>query len=951
MDSERWQRVAQLYDLALECEPRERAAFLASQTAGDDELRREVESLLRQESESLLIDEPMLETAAQVLDEFDLNSGSQLGPYRIDACIGSGGMGQVYRATDTRLNRTVAIKVLPHAVARDAQLRVRFDREAHAIASLSHPHICTLYDIAQHEGIDFLVMEYLEGDTLASRLDRASLALDTALSLAVDIADALAAAHARGIVHRDVKPANIILTSGGAKLFDFGLAKDAAPVVAHREPGDPAAPPALTRQGAIVGTLQYMAPEQLEGREPDIRTDIFAFGAVLYEMLTGDKAFEGKSQASVIAAIMHAEAPSVSARRPLTPQALDRLVTTCLAKDPDDRWQGARDVARELEWIRRNPGAPPVVVPNRREWLAWSAAVLVLAVAAIGILHVRESPPRPLPVRFAVSAPAGAVLRPPYSPQISPDGTLLVFMTVHDSKQVLAVRRLDAIDAHVLAATEGGTFPFWSPDSRAIAFFAGGQLKKVSASGGAVQTIAGADAALGGAWNRDGVILFTNGARGVVYRVSAGDGQPTPLISLHSGEKLQGRPQFLPDGGRFLYFVGPDNVYVGSLDGSPPIRVPVHARIALYSSPGYLLFPQDRTLVAQRFNSSLSGAIGGPVVLAENVVTGPPIGSAALPGGSPFSVSENGVLAYATPPRRSVDVASFERSGRPLGMIGPFPFDAAAGSIELSPDGTQLAMQTGRGPDPDAEIWLFNLADRRSTQLTFSRGADRRPVWSPDGRRVAFVSRRPDAPGLYQKAADGQEPEELLLRSPSHEWDHYWPTDWSAKGIVYEVGRDASNVEVWLLPVDGDRKPYPLVREAGNHHGARVSRDGKWLAYQTSVKTEPPDVMVQSLTNGAKMRVSTGGGSLPRWRADGRELFYLARDGRLVAVAIESDHRNRLHLGAMQSLFQTRLTLLPTGGPSINVSPDGRRFFIASADSDEAPAIVVLSNWLSALPR
>jgi eukaryotic-like serine/threonine-protein kinase len=953
MDADRWQRVAELYDLVLEREPSERGAFLDAQASGDKDLRREVQSLLAQDSEKLLIDEPMLETAAEVLDEFDFKPGSQLGPYRIDSIIGAGGMGHVYRATDTRLNRTVALKVLPQAVARDAQFRARFAREAHAIAALNHPHVCTLYDIGQDEHVDFLVMEYLEGDTLATRLGKGSLPLDTALSLAVDVAEALAAAHRGGIVHRDVKPGNIVLTNGGAKLVDFGLVKPTVSVLPPGGAEGATTPPSLTTQGALLGTIQYMAPEQLEGREPDARTDIFAFGAVLYEMLTGKKAFEGKSQASLIGAIMYAERSEISASRPLTPPALDRLVKTCLAKEPDDRWQTAHDLARELRWIRHHPAVPTVLTPRNREWIAWLAAIgLGVAATITGVIHFGESPPRPLPVRFAVSAPPDALLRAPFSPQISPDGTLLVFMSVRDGEQVLVLRRLDALDSRVLSGTEDGAFPFWSPDSRAIAFFANGQLKKVRVSGGSVQTICKTGTALGGTWNREDVILFASSTDGVLYRVSASGGQSTPLISLEAGKKLQGRPQFLPDGRRFLYFVDPDGVYLGSLDGGPPTRVPVNTHVALYSPPGYLLFPQGRTLVARRFSSDLSEPLGDAVPLADDVVTGPPVGSAALRGGSAFSVSENGVLAYAIQGSPSVDVASFERSGRPLGTIGPFPFDAAVNGIELSPDGTQFATQSPPGPDPNSEIWLFNLLDRRSTQLTFTPGADRHPVWSPDGRRLVFASRRVDAPGLYQKPAGGQQAEELLLRSPSHEWDQHWPTDWSSRGIVYESGRDVAHVELWMLPVDGDRKPYPLVREAGNHHGAKVSPDGKWLAYQTTFQSGLPEIVIQSLTTAdVKIRVSTEGGTSPRWRSDGSELFYLARDGRLMAVTLERDDRTELRLGATQPLFQTGLRLLPGVVPAINVSPDGQRFFTPSADRATAPSIVVLANWVSTLRR
>jgi Tol biopolymer transport system component len=946
MDAERWQRVAHLYESVLGRQPGDRAAFLAEQSAGDEDLRCEVESLLAHDRLPVLIDQPMLETAAAVLDEqSDLKPGAALGPYRIDDLLGAGGMGQVYRAIDTRLNRTVAIKVLPRALAGDPQFRARFDREAHAIATLTHPHICTLYDIGQHEGVDFLVMEYLEGETLAARLEKGRLSVEQALSLGVQIADALAAAHGQGIVHRDLKPGNIILTKSGAKLLDFGLAKPAASAVAHLPPV-PTMSPGLTAQGTILGTLQYMAPEQLEGKEADPRTDIFAFGAVLYQMLTGKNAFEGKSHASVVGAIMHEEPPAIAASQPLTPPAVDRLVKTCLAKEPDGRWQSARDVWRELQWIVRDP-ASGAVVRRKRERLAWSLApLLIIGAAMFVVVRLRDSPVNPAVVRFTVNAPADTSLpsRGPFSPQISPDGKRLVFMAVREGGPLLALRSLDALETHVLPGTEGARFPFWSPDSHVVAFFVGAQLKKIDVSGGPVRTICEAAYGLGGTWNRDDVIVFTRSDTEDLYRVPAAGGQPTPLALTKSG-KFQSRPQFLPDHRRFLYFVEPDAVYLASLDGNAPTRLPVKARIALYAPPGYLLFSEEGTLVAQRFDSELTTPLGDPMPLAENVVTGPPPGSAATPGGAPFSVSENGVLAYATRPAIGVRVASFDRTGRTLDTVEPLPAQPVGG-LELSPDAAQIAMQSPPGPSPDSEIWLFDLARRRPTQLTFSAGADRRPIWSPDGRRLVFASRRREAPGLYQKLVRGQQPEELLLRSQSHERDEYWPSDWSPKGIVYESGSDPEDVELWMLPLDGARKPYPLVSESGNHHGARVSPDGRWLAYQTMFPTGSPDVVVQSLTTpGAKWRISTGGASSPRWRGDGKELFYLANDGRLIAVPIEGDSVSGLRLGTAQTLFQTAVTELSGGGSSLNVSPDGQRFLISAADSRRTASIVVVSNW------
>jgi serine/threonine protein kinase/Tol biopolymer transport system component len=959
MDSDRWQRIAQLYEQVLERDPDERAAFLAAESAEDADLRREVQSLLAQDHERLLLDEPMLETAADVLNQFDLEPGSQVGPYRIDAIVGAGGMGQVYRATDTRLDRTVAIKVLPQALARDPQFRARFDREAHSIAALSHPHICTLYDVGQHEGLDFLVMEYLEGDTLARRLEKGPLPVDTALSLAVDIADALAAAHSRGIVHRDLKPGNIVLTSGGAKLVDFGVARPAAPVVAHGKEGVPVATPSLTTQGAIVGTLQYMAPEQLEGREPDARTDVFAFGAVLYEILTGRKAFEGESQASLIGAIMQAEPSLLTTAQPLTPPSLERIVRRCLAKDPEDRWQSARDLWHDLRWVRNEPATLSVFRSKKFRRLAFAMATVVsIGLVAVGVRQITNPEPIAQVARFTVAPPEGTSLpaAPPFTPMISPDGRRLVFRVIRGEESLLAVRSIDALESHILAGTEGAAFPFWSPDSRIIAFFAAGKLKKIAAPGGPVQVICDVRAGLGGTWNSEGTIVFLSSGTDGLFKVSAAGGEPTPLASSTHPEGLHHRPIFLPDGRRFLYFVVPDAVYLGSIDGEPPVRIPARTDAAAYASPGYLVQRQGPSLVAQRFNSDLSKPLGDLLPIAEDVVPRYPGG---LRGSASFSVSDNGVLAYATPPAQTTfDLGWFDREGHALGTVGPFPFETFGG-VELSPDGTRLAMQSPRGADTRSEIWLFDLVENRATQLTFADGSDRSPIWSPDGKQLAFASMRSGAPGMYQKLAGGGQPEHRLLASEIMWRDEHWPTDWSEKGIVFVSGSDPESDDIWMLPLEGDRKPYALVGEPGNQRHAKLSPDGKWLAYVTEVTAGLPEVIVASvMTPGAKWRISTGGGAFPRWRPDGRELFYLASGGALMALPVEADRDGALRVGAARSLFQTGIQALGglggIGALFFNVSSNGQRFLVMTPNKAErvtTPAIVVVTNWTNVLKQ
>jgi eukaryotic-like serine/threonine-protein kinase len=952
MDPDRWRRVAHLYEAVLERQPAERTAFLSETTGDDDDLRREVESLLEHDSIPVLIDEPMPATASALLygAGSELNPGAVLGPYRIDRLIGSGGMGHVYRATDIRLNRTVAVKILPRELGDNAQFRARFEREAHAIAALNHPHICTLHDTGHHDGIDFLVMEYLEGETLAARIENGPMALDQALTVAIEIADALAAAHGVGLVHRDLKPDNIILTKVGIKLLDFGLAKPAVPALLHDAVATPTrTPPSLTVQGTILGTLQYMAPEQLEGKPADARTDIFAYGAVVYEMLTGKKAFESKSQAGLIGAIIHAEPPALAAEQPLTPPALDRTIRTCLAKDPDDRWQSARDVWRQLQWVRQERAA--TVSQKKFAGTGWVvAALLGLALVSAGVRLITGPQPNAQVVRFTVTAPPGTSLPPattPYSPSVSPDGRALVFRIVRKDGSHLAIRSLDALEAQILPGTEGARWPFWSPDSRVVAFFADdGKLKKTNVSGGPAQTICDAPEGLGGDWNRDGVIVFLRSETDGLFRVPAAGGLPKLVVSPQQGESFRSRPQFLPDGQRFLYGVSPDRVYVGSLTGTAPREVVKGTPMALYALPGYLLFYQGDTLVAQRFNADLDTPLGDPVPIGEGTA-GPLFGG----GGLAYSVSTTGVLAYKTDPFDNLidSIVWLDRTGRVAEPIGPFPFATFSG-VTLSRDGRQLAMQTSRGASPKADIWLFDLIRGQLTQFTFTNGPDRAPVWSPDSQRVVFASRRREAPGMYLKGAGGERPEELLLRSDTPNWDEHWPTDWCSKGIVFLRGQ-RGNTDVWILPVDGDRTAYPVVRDPGVENEAKVSPDERWLAYaQRETTGSRLEVFVRSLApTGAKWRISTTGGRSPRWGADGKELFYVADDGNLMVVPID----------ATATTFKTGVqkTLLQTGSGAgeprfFNVSPDGRRFLVRGAgDQRSTASIVVVTDWPALLNR
>ena len=719
-----------------------------------------------------------------------LTSGTRLGRYEIVSPLGAGGMGEVYRARDTRLDRTVAIKVLPPHLSTSPELRQRFEREAKAISALNHPHICSLHDVGHQEGVDYLVMEYLEGETLAERLKKGAPPLEQVLRCGIEIAGALDKAHRQGVIHRDLKPGNVMLTKAGAKLLDFGLAKLKG---AESKPSAselsvlPTAEKPITEEGTILGTYPYMAPEQLEGKEADARTDIFAFGAVLYEMATGKRAFTGRSKASLIAAILEHEPVPISTLQPMVPAALDRLVRTCLAKDPDERWQTAHDVLLELKGIGEagaQPGMATALRPRPRERLAWSLAtfaVLIAAIATTVALSLRErGSPRVL--RFSVLLPkeVGSVLES----AISPDGRRLAFTARHpDGKRLLWIRPIDSLAAQPLAGTEGAMLPFWSPDSRLLGFFAEDKLKKIEASGGSVQTVCEAVLGRGGTWSREGTIVFGGRSAGgdeVLHRVSEAGGAATALTQLDRAhhESIHLFPSFLPDGDHFVYFVDSDRledhaVKMGSLRSGKTTRLLDVISNAAYAPPGYLLYSREGTLLAQRLDTRSMQLVGEAF----------PLGAAVAVGGGvrrDFSVSAEGTLAYTigTPERRLIWV---DRSGRPVGTAGEPGYYV---HVELSPDDARAALERLDSPGGISDVWVFDFSRGTSSRFTFDPGFDFNPVWSPDGGRIAFASNRAGAYHLYQRASAGG-PEERLLESSAV----LYATQWSPDGrfIVYEA--------------------------------------------------------------------------------------------------------------------------------------------------------------------
>ncbi len=934
-----------------------------------------------------------------------LSAGTRLGPYEITAQIGVGGMGEVYKARDTRLDRTVAIKILPEALAADPQFRERFDREARAISRLDHPHICALYDVGEQSGTAYLVMQYLEGETLANRLAKGAMPLDQAIKTAIEVASALDKAHRAGIVHRDLKPGNIMLTKTGAKLLDFGLAKTGPAQAGHYVQMDavvrsvrlqadleatnvPTVPPPLTVQGTILGTYQYLAPEQLEGQDADARSDIFSFGAVIYEMLTRKKAFEGKSQASLISAVMSSEPAPISALQPLAPPAMDRLVHTCLAKDPDDRWQSAGDLLRELKWAAAaapelRSAAPVAARRTLRERVAWSvAAVGILAALGAGVVAYRQRAPADAPTyRTTILPPDEATFSSAGTPApadrfaLSPDGRRLAFVARGaDTRIQIWVRPLDALTAQPLAGTDGASFPFWSPDSRFIAFYAQGKLKKVDAAGGPPVALTDALPAGGGSgggtWNRDDVILFSPRGVAGLYRVSASGGASSPVTMLDaaSGERGHLYPVFLPDGRHFLYVsrgtatspttVG--GVYVGALDSTERKQILTGGANTTYAR-GALLFLRDATLMAQRFDVERLELAGNPVPLAEGVDIGGLTGAFGA-----FAASETGLLAYQT---RGGDVRSqlswFDRSGKLLDTVGD-PADQMF--LELSPSGTRLAVSVLDPATNARDIWIHDLArDNLRTRFTFDPSDELDAIWSPDGSRLIFNSARKGTQDLYLKASTGAGAEDTILADSTN---NKYPRSWSPDGrfLLYYIGNANSPTgnDLWVLPLSGDRKPIPVLQAPFNQANGRISADGRWIAYQSN-ESGRLEVYVMPLAGatagaaraadsaGGKWQVSSTGGTDPRWRRDGRELFYLSADNTLMAATVNSQG-SAFEVDAVRPLFEVRPRLasyLGYGvGSNYDVSPDGQRFLVNAAVAGQTTApITLVVNWMAALNR
>jgi serine/threonine protein kinase len=884
-----------------------------------------------------------------------LTAGSRIGPYEIQSALGAGGMGEVYRARDTRLDRMVAIKVLSPCITTDPSFLERFDREARAISQLNHPHICTLHDVGQQDGAPYLVLEYLEGETLAARLAKGPLPIQQAVTIGIQICDALDKAHRQGIVHRDLKPGNVMLVgrSGSdphAKLLDFGLAKSGNPGLAATGGTPGAALTAtspLTAHGTLLGTLQYMAPEQIEGRAADARSDIFALGAVLHEMVSGQRTFDGKSPASVIAAIMERDPPALSTLQTLTPPALDHIVARCLAKDPDERWQSAGDVMRELRWVASTPAtlaSTPRSASRFREYF-WMVVALASA-AALGALAIMRptASPELTPMQTSLNPPPDVAWNAWWPISISPDGRHVVFVARAAGQEPrLWVRSFDPSDsdARPLEGTERGNLPFWSADSRNIGFFVPGHLKRVPLKGGTVQTVTALGEGVGGTWNRDNAILFADALVGL-FRVPAAGGKPVQLT-----KEPAFWPIFLPDGDRYLYCLRPDDrqsgqgpfeLYAASLGSPERHRVTrVGSNVAL-APPGYLLFQRQRTLVAQPFDSERMQTRGDPQLIASDV------GFTGYGFTGAFSVSATGVLVYRTDPPGDRELAWLDRSGTRLSVLGP---RGRYSEPALSPDDKTVAYSREDEPTRTVDIYLVNLARPAPSKFTSGSGRNRAPVWSPEGTRIVFQSNRPTDPGLYVKAVDTGK-EQPLLRVDR---GGMTPRDWSRNGFILAERRQRS-AGIFKVPSSGDAGPTQFLDDdlLGEYTPTFSPPDGRWVAY-ASDDTGRQEVYVRRFDgSGRPVSISGGtGGSEPRWRADGKELFYLT-DTSMMAVDIIRTGET-LEAGTPRQLFSVSVVTNPNE-TRYAVKSDGQRFLVVQPVGGNDPLpLTVVQNWAGRLKR
>ena len=888
--------------------------------------------------------------------------------YSIVSKIGEGGMGEVWRARDTKLGRDVAIKVLRPHFAEDGERLHRFEREAQAAGALNHPNILVIFHIGTHDGAPYIVSELLEGQTLRQRMAGGALPQRKALDYALQIAHGLAAAHEKGIVHRDIKPDNVFVTNDGrVKILDFGVAKLTG-VPGGTEP-QTEVPTRLfdTDPGTVMGTMGYMSPEQLKGRPADHRSDIFSFGAILYEMLTGKRAFRGDSMAERMSAILREDPPSLSAMNQKASPALERIVHHCLEKNPAERFHSARDLAFAIESFlsggatntgetvtvltvpagtaRRGLGGMTRLFSNAR--LAWMVAAVfllgLLAALALGVMYFNRPSTPSRGVRLSFEPRQGVSFNDsrPDTVVVSPDGQKLAFTaTSEDGKWQLWVRSLDSLEAQPLPGGVDPLEPFWSPDSRSIAFGSQGKLKRVDLAGGNSQVLCDAARLTGGAWSKKGVIVFGPDYGSALFQVPATGGEPKPatIKDPKRGDTQHSNPNFLPDGKHFLFRNSanastPIGIWVGSLDSPEVKQVLSDSTNAACAPPGWLLFLRNQTLVAQGFDASSLQLKGDAM---------PIINRATSTTGGRFSVSENGVLVWQDNWEREYQLIWFDREGKQIGAVGP-PMKVSSGQEpHLSPDGKRLAIRR------EGNIWVSDLT--RDDGVRLSSSFSQNPIWSPDGSHVAYNSRMEGlGPGIVRKAADGVGEAEMLLNGVN------FPAEWSPddRFILFWRRGEKTRADIWVLPLFGDRKEYPLLNSAFDERDPQLSPNGRWLAY-SSDESGRYEIYVQSFTADGKVgdekkRVSTSGGTQPNWRGDGQELFYVAEDGQMISVAVKTIGAE-FEYSTPKALFKTRM--LGMSSDEYDVTADGQRFLIGTmiGESTATPPTLVL-NWTADLKR
>ena len=879
-----------------------------------------------------------------------LSPGQKLGPYEIVSTAGTGGMGEVYKAKDTRLDRIVAIKVLPERTAMNEAMRARFEREAKTISSLNHPNICTLHDIGHDNGIDYLVMEFLDGETVSERVKKGPIPIVEALEIATEIADALDKAHRQGLIHRDLKPANIILTKEGAKLLDFGLAKlQISDGVVEGISGLTQTTP-LTGTGTIVGTIQYMAPEQLEGSEADARSDIFAFGAVLYQMITGQRPFDGKSHANLIAAIIERNPAPLTSVIPMTPPGLDRLTRKCLEKDPDKRWQSSRDLADELRWLAQSgshAGLPAPVAAKRKLRLRLGWIIASLAIITAGFYsfkwHTHSEPVKNL-IRFEIDP--GEEIQSISWPQISPDGRHLAFKATDvDGLGKIWVRSMNSSEAFPLNGTEGALRPFWSPDSRYLAFSVGTkQLKKVPINGGPTQLIGEFKNVADGSWGPNGMILFDGSINDSIEMVSASGGLAVAVTKINrdQGEVYHAWPEFLPDGEHFLYLSSPDSAFagakytlqIGSITTDETISlIQVTSRVG-YCEPGYLVYVKDKILLAQAFDVDKLAFAGEPIPIAENVST---LRRSAV---SAFDVSNDGTLVYMTSDASIMnELVWVDRTG---GELSKLMEPARYGDVALSPDGKRLIYGIEDPRTETADLWMFDLKREVSTRFTFDEEEDWGPIWSPDGSTLYYT--RGVVPVLvsWSKPSNGNTEESRLFDS----------LDYIA--VISDINHDGSKFsftivgseqpDLGIMDSSSDSAIVPLVATDRAEFLGRFSPDGKYLAYFAEQADRIELYILKLDGSSGKWQISTAGARSFTWNPQGGELLYFNRDWEMISVPIST--ANRLEIGKSVKLFQHKLSTIKFGLSAFDISPDGESFILVSAmHQTRLIRVNVILNW------